>query len=316
MTEPPEPLVGRIIAVTGATGFVGGHVLQALGAAGCRVRALTRQAAPAFSGRSLDWVKGDLESRDALARLCDGADAVVHIAGAIKARDRAGFFAANADGTQAMVTTARDCGTKRFIHVSSLAAREPSLSHYAASKAEAERHVRQSGLDWTILRPPAVYGPGDRETLQLFRLARWRLMPQTGGGRVSLIHVSDLAQSVCAALAAPQTIHHSFDVHDGRARGYTPGDIRDLLAAAGGHAVLPLPLPRPLAAMIAAGAELAGTLQGRPVMLTRQKLAELYHADWTSDDDRLCRLTGWQARIDAVKGFCETRQWYVERGWL
>src|SRR5204862_6713781 len=119
-------------------------------------------------------------------------------AGVLKARDVSGFEEGNVAGTLAVLAAATAGGTKRFVHVSSLAAREPRLSLYGASKAKAEALVEGSGLDWAIVRPPAVYGPGDKETLELFKMAKRGLILLPPRGRVSLIHVDDLARLLLA----------------------------------------------------------------------------------------------------------------------
>src|SRR5688500_13403679 len=155
----------RTLAVTGGTGFVGGHLMRAARAEGYELRALTRGWRPPEDG--IDWIDGALDRTDCLAKLCEGADAVVHVAGLINASSRAAFEAVNVAGTAHMIDAARGAGVRRFLHVSSLAAREPGLSEYGRSKARSERIVAASGLDWTIIRPPAVYGPGDRETFEL-----------------------------------------------------------------------------------------------------------------------------------------------------
>src|SRR5687767_595612 len=156
---------GRVkLAITGGTGFVGSHLLRTALGAGHRVSALTRR--PQSVRNTLSWVEGDLADRAALARLVEGADAVIHVAGVLNARDRAGFEDGNVAGTLAMLAAATAAGIRRFVFVSSLAAREPELSMYGGSKARAEALVESSGLDWSIVRPPAVYGPGDRETLE------------------------------------------------------------------------------------------------------------------------------------------------------
>src|SRR4029079_1525453 len=133
------------------------------------------------------WVDGDLHSPDALEKLVDCADAVIHSAGLISARSAAEFEKVNVEGTLTMLAAATAGGIRRFVHVSSLAAREPKLSLYGASKARSQELVLRSGLDWTIVRPPAVYGPGDRETLELFRMAKLGLMLMPPKGRVSVI---------------------------------------------------------------------------------------------------------------------------------
>ncbi|MFL6742255.1 MAG: NAD-dependent epimerase/dehydratase family protein, partial [Sphingomicrobium sp.] len=158
------------LAITGGTGFVGAHVIDAGLAAGHEVEALTRRDQP--ERERVTWIAGSLDDRSALKRLVEDADAIIHVAGVINAPDAAGFEQGNVGGTLAMLAAATAGGVRRFIHVSSLAAREPKLSLYGASKARAEELVESSGLDWAIVRPPAVYGPGDRETLELFKMAR------------------------------------------------------------------------------------------------------------------------------------------------
>ncbi len=159
-----------ILAVTGGTGFVGRRLIDLALERGHQVRALTRR--PQEPREGVEWIEGSLEDRDALERLVTASDAVIHVAGVINAPDAAGFEAGNVTGTLAMLAAATAAGTQRFIHVSSLAAREPELSQYGASKARSEDLVRSSGLDWVIVRPPAVYGPGDKETLELFKMAK------------------------------------------------------------------------------------------------------------------------------------------------
>src|SRR5262249_45654100 len=194
--------VTRTVAVTGATGLIGRHVVEHLGRAGWRVRVLTRRL-PKFPDIAVEAVIGALDDARALSRLVDGADAIVHVAGLVKARSRAEFFAANATGTGNLATAARGGGRRpRFVLLSSLAAREPQLSDYAASKRAGETELARcgDGLSWSILRPPAVYGPGDREILAFFQ-ALWRgiaLLPTPRDGLLSLIHAADLAAPATA----------------------------------------------------------------------------------------------------------------------
>ena len=205
------------LAITGGTGFVGSHLVDAALAAGHQVQALTRREQPPRD--ELEWVAGDLASRDALERLVDGADAIIHVAGAINAPNAAAFHQGNVTGTLAMLAAATAGGVRRFVHVSSLAAREPKLSLYGGSKARAEELIHNSGLDWAIVRPPAVYGPGDKETLELFRMAKLGLMLMPPKGRVSVIHAEDLARLllVLAGPAVPSNI--LIEADDGKPGG-------------------------------------------------------------------------------------------------
>lgn len=140
------------LAMTGATGFVGAETLTQALSAGHSVVALTRKPQPPRTG--LEWVEGTLHDADALNRLVAGADAVLHIAGVVNAPDRAAFAAGNANGTANLIHAMERSGTRRLVHISSLAAREPQLSDYGWSKEQAETHVRASALDWTMVRPP------------------------------------------------------------------------------------------------------------------------------------------------------------------
>jgi nucleoside-diphosphate-sugar epimerase len=188
------------LAITGGTGFVGSHLLDVALDAGHQINALTRRDQPPRD--NLRWIGGDMSDRAALEQLVDGVDAIVHVAGTISSPTAAGFELGNVAGTLAMLAAATAGGVRRFVHVSSLAAREPRLSLYGASKARAEELVHSSGLDWAIVRPPAVYGPGDKETLELFRMAKLVVMLMPPKGRVSVIHADDLA-ALLLALAQP-----------------------------------------------------------------------------------------------------------------
>ena len=181
------------LAITGGTGFVGARLLDAALAGGHQVRALIRR--PQSPRAGVIWVDGALDRPDCLDALVAGADAVIHVAGAINAPDAAGFEAGNVIGTGAVLAAADKAGTARFIHTSSLSAREPLLSQYGASKARSEALVADSPLSTAIVRPPAIYGPGDRELLEMFMMAARGFVLLPPAGRLSLLHVADLARS-------------------------------------------------------------------------------------------------------------------------
>jgi uncharacterized protein YbjT (DUF2867 family) len=201
------------LAITGGTGFVGSTLIRLALEQGHGVRALARRPQPAQPG--VTWVPGALDDPASLTALMDGADAVIHVAGVVNTPTRAGFIAGNITGTEAMLAAATQAGVRRFIHVSSLTAREPALSVYGWSKAEAEARVAASGLDWTMVRPPAIYGPGDLDQLDLFKSTRFGIMPLPPHGRLSLIEVSDLARLLLALIPAPETFGHIYEADDG-----------------------------------------------------------------------------------------------------
>ncbi len=296
------------IAITGGTGFVGARLIELAIAAGHSVQALTRR--PQLPRDSVTWVEGTLEDRAALGALVIGSEAVIHVAGVVNAPDRAGFVAGNIDGTRAILGAIERGGVRRFIHVSSLAAREAGLSTYGWSKAEAERLVESSDLDWTILRPTGVYGPGDMELRDMFRMAKLGLALLPPPGRVSLIEVGDLAQLLLllAEQGGPRTI---YEVDDGTA--YTHDELARMIGAAVGQRVMPLPLPR---ALLSLGARIDQLLRGPGAKLTRDRVGYLCHPDWTADPAKRPQSALWQPRVDTAAGLVATATWYRAQGLL
>jgi nucleoside-diphosphate-sugar epimerase len=299
------------LAITGGTGFVGSHLIDVAIAEQHEVNALTRREQPPRDG--VNWIVGDLESRDALEQLVREADAVIHVAGTINAPNATGFEKGNVGGTLAMLAAATAGGIRRFIHVSSLAAREPKLSLYGGSKARSEELVHSSGLDWAIVRPPAVYGPGDKETLELFRMAKLGLMLMPPKGRVSVIHAQDLARLLLtlAGPSAPSNI--LIEADDGRLGGWTHREFARALAAAVGTKAAVISSPGILLRLAARADQL---LRGEKAKLTADRAAYFSHRNWMIEPKRACPAQLWQPRIDTMQGLRETAQWYRERGWL
>ena len=299
------------LAVTGATGFVGGHLLAQALAAGHDVRALTRR--PQEHRDGVTWVEGSLDRPDSLDRLVEGTDSVIHVAGVINAPDRAGFEAGNVAGTAAMLAAAEAAGAKRFVHVSSLAAREPQLSLYGASKARSEELVESSELPSVIVRPPAVYGPGDHEMLELFRMAKRGFLLLPPSGRLALIHSEDLARLLLsmAALESPAGI--TIEPDDGRPNGWTHEELGQALGRAVGRKVVTVSTPR---ALLRAGALIDGLVRGGRAKLTADRVAYFCHPDWTVDSSRALAADVWRARIDTPQGLKDTADWYRRQGWL
>ena len=299
------------IAVTGGTGFVGSRFLDVAVQAGHRVRALTRRPQPARD--SVEWVEGSLEDPDSLRRLVSGSNAVVHIAGVINARDGESFDRGNVQGTLAMLAAATAAGITRFIHVSSLAAREPKLSLYGASKARSEELVQRSGLDWAIVRPPAVYGPGDRETLELFKMAKLRLMLLPPQGRLSLIHVDDLARLLLALVHDDNSSEMLVEPDDGRPTGWSHKELATAIGEAVGRRNLSLSIP---SAMLRVGAVVDQLVRRERAKLSTDRAAYFSHSDWVVEAVRRPLPGLWQPQVDTEQGLARTAQWYRDQGWL
>jgi UDP-glucose 4-epimerase len=264
-------------------------------------RALTRKPQPAHP--TISWIEGDLADPAALARLCDGADAVIHIAGIVNAPTRTAFDASNVAGTAAILAAA---GQRRFVHVSSLAAREPQLSMYGASKAEAERLVMASTTDWVIVRPPGVYGPADAEMLDIYKLAA-RGLYIAPPGRMSLLHVDDLARALLA-LAAGGPSHTVLEIDDGAANGYSHPQFAAAIGAALGKKLRVVPLPL---SMLALAARI-----GLSAKLTRDRARYIAHPDWVARGGNTALAGAWAPQIDLKSGVADTAADYIQRHWL
>jgi len=299
------------LAITGGTGFVGSHLIDAALAAGHEIKALTRREQPDRDG--VDWVLGDLGTRDALEWLVDEADAIIHVAGTINAPNAAGFEKGNVAGTLAMLAAATAGGLRRFVHVSSLAAREPKLSHYGGSKARAEELVHSSGLDWAIVRPPAVYGPGDRETLELFRMAKLRLMLMPPKGRVSVIHADDLARLLLALAAPAAPSSMLIEPDDGKPGGWTHREFARALAVAVGTRAAVVSSPGILLRLAARADQL---LRGEKAKLTADRAAYFSHRNWVVEPKRAAPPQLWRPQIPTERGLTDTAAWYRAQGWL
>ena len=247
----------------------------------------------------------------------NGADMVIHGAGLIKARDRAAFFEANAEGAErlASVTAA---GDGRMILVSSLAARSPALSDYAASKRAGEAAAQAVlGERLMVMRPPAIYGPGDRETLGLFQLAAVSPVlptPDDAKARLALAHVDDVAARLVSATDAGWS-PGVFAFGGARPEGYGWREIFLTAAAAMGRAPLLAPTPSWAIRAAAAVSESVGRLRGSPAIFNRGKARELLHPDWSVGPSELPPGPA-QTCVDLATGFERTAAWYRAAGWL
>ena len=300
----------RRAAVTGATGFLGRHLVRALHDAGWSARVLARRdpVQPLWEGLDVEVVRGDLDDTAALRQLCEGADVVIHVAGLITARSSAEFHAVNADGARRLAQAAEAMAPRApVILVSSMAAREPGLSAYAASKRAGEAAVGDVvGERLTVARPPAIYGPGDVATLGLFKLMAWSpvapvLDPRA---RVALIHVDDAARQIAALSGAGG---RTVTLSDARPAGYSWTEIMLTAASALGRT--------PRTVRVADGlVRFAARFGGSP-MLTPEKARELLHLDWSVAPEE-----AWEAApppvYDLETGFGHTVNGYRAQGWL
>lgn len=321
--RPAIDVMPYTIAVTGASGFIGRRLVEKLCRDGNGVRALVRERSidVEVPKDSLEIIKGSLDDPASLADLVDGVDAVVHLAGLIKARQRRDFFNVNAGGVARLVEAMSAAQTRaKLVLISSLAAREPSLSAYAASKRCGEAVLLDvpKDLPWTILRPPAVYGPGDRETLSFFKGLRLGIGVMLGGreARFSLIHVDDLVAAIIAVTDRDCADRLILELDDGLEQGHSWPSMITV-----GEQVMEVKarkIAMPPMALTALGYLNAGLriVPGYTPMLTPEKARELTHPDWVADRRLILAETGWRPGIAVDRGFQATVDWYQLHSWL
>ncbi|HUF34809.1 MAG TPA: NAD(P)-dependent oxidoreductase [Gemmatimonadales bacterium] len=318
--------------VTGATGFVGSHLAEALRHRGDEVTVLARSARKAEALRPLGVavVEGDLHGTAALERAVEGQDVIFHVAGMIAARDESEFLRANRLGTVNLVTAAERAGRPRFVLVSSMAAAGPAVrgrpldgseaphpvTAYGRSKLAAEQAVTASALPWSIVRPPTVYGPRDREVLKVFRIVRLGIAPVFGDGtqELSAVHGADLADALVAAGTAAAAVGRVY--YACHPEVFTSGAFVRAVGAAMGRRVAVVGVPRSVGRALLGLTEAGARLVARPTILTRDKAHEFFQPAWTGDPEPLARDTGWRARHDLESGLADTYRWYRSAGWL
>ncbi len=317
----------KLVAVTGATGFLGRHLLDALAARGVRIRILVRRdpspalgvAAPGHPPHEI--VRGSLEDLPALVRLVQGADVVVHAAGVIKARSRRDFMAVNRDGAARLAAAARQAAPgAHLIGVSSLAARAAHVSDYAASKRAGEAALA-AGFSGrlSLVRPPIIYGPPDRETLRIFRAARLPVVPVPGpaNARLAMIHVTDAAAAIAAVADwpdAPGGTTHA--LADPNPSGYAPREILRLAATLVGNDPVFLPLPAAIVRAVGGIGSLLATIRGRASVLDAGKAREMSHGQWAVSRSEQLPPSVFMPEIELRQGFAATIDWYRRAGWL
>jgi nucleoside-diphosphate-sugar epimerase len=324
-----------LAVVTGASGFVGSHIVDDLLAHGARVRAVVRGSSSRrwLEGKEIELADAAMEDEAALRRAVLGADWVVHAAGLIRARSAAEFHECNVGGTERILRASREAGVRRFVLVSSQAAAGPSpdgravtegqaprpVSSYGESKLAAERAVLASSpgaaTAVTVIRPPAVYGPRDTAILKVFTLAKRHIEPVLRRrGRFSIIHVADLASAVHATLTRDEAVGEVFFASEPDVTDYT--ELGTLVRESLATWTVPVAFPRWALMGVALGAEAFAAMTRRAPLLSREKLREISSGDWICSSKKIRERLGWTPGVSLQEGILATAGWYREAGWL
>jgi nucleoside-diphosphate-sugar epimerase len=321
------------IALTGATGYTGSRLLAALIARGHEVRGLVRPSSPRPEVRTV-WVEGDLRDAAAAARLVEGAEAVVHVAAVYRTAGHpdAYYRDVNVGGTERLLEAATRAGVRRFVHTSTVGVhghvRNPPADEasaiepgdiYQATKAEAEARAlafhRERGLPVTVVRPAAIYGPGETRLLKLFRaIARGRYAV-VGSGRAFYhpVYIDDLVDGYLLALERPEAVGEAFIL--GGPRYLTQSALAALIARHTGGRVLPFRVPAAPLRLAGALVEAVCVPLGLEPPLHRRRV-EFWTKSRAFSIEKARRVLGYQPKVDVDEGVARTARAYRQAGWL
>ncbi len=330
--------------VTGATGFIGSHLVEALLSRGYSVRCLVRASsnlrwleslpgsgsadAPSLGSPSVELFRGDCEEIESLKEAVKGCEYVFHVAGVTKARQNDEFFSVNAGGTENLIHTILNNGVelKRFVLLSSLAAVGPSLngtpvneeteprpvSFYGKSKLEAEMIVAKvkDRIPTTIIRPPAVYGPRDRDLYLFFKLIKSGFYPYWGRAYYSLIYIDDLINGIILSAESEGAVGKVFFISDMEV--HTNEEIAAEIARIFEKQPARVRVPKGMMTLFG----LVGERLFPGGIINRDKVRELRHACWVCDSTLVNRELGYNPSVRLREGVRWTADWYRINRWL
>jgi len=329
-------MAANVAFVTGATGFIGSAVVEKLVANRARVKCLVRSTSSRrwLAHLPIEFVDGDLFSCEALSHALSDVTHIYHLAGVTKARHREDYFRANRDGTRNLLETAsRSCNRlERFVYVSSQAAAGPSLNGKAVTEADTPRPVSIYGesklagekacheignkLPWTIVRPPAVYGPREKDIYTYFQQINWgvRLLLGNVERWVSLVHVDDLVNGILAASQHPKSVGETYFIANTEPCEWS--NLGEIIAKALGRKTIRVKLPTWIAPVLAVGGEAISMLTRKPPLLGFDKIRELKQPGWVCSSEKISTQLEFKCEISLEEGMSRTAKWYQEQGWL
>lgn len=322
--------------VTGGQGFVGSHLCARLIAEGHRVRVLARPSSRLdnLAGLDVDVVRADITEAAGLAAAVAGCDVVFHVAAVLKGLREQDLFRVNAEGTRnvAAACIAAAPPPARFVYVSSVAAAGPSpggrapltedmpprpVTWYGRSKLAGEDAVRaMAGLEWTIVRPPIVFGPRERDVLDYFRIARRGWLPVVGRSDrfYSLIYAENLAEGLVRVATSGTSAREIYYLTGAEIVSWA--ELGRLIAAALGVAGRVLRIPESVASAAGRLADVLARARRRPAIFSSQKVLEMRAPAWVCSAAKAERDLGWRAATPLADALASTASWYREHGWL
>jgi len=326
-----------IIAITGGTGFIGSHLVDRMLKQGHEVRVLVRSSSNLrwLEGKPVQRIQGDVRDAASLEALLSGVDVVYHIAGVVKSRDMAGYVQGNVTATKNMLEAAHRHAPqlRRFLYVSSQTAAGPShdLEHpvreqdearpittYGRSKWEAEQvvHTWRDRLPWTIVRPPAVYGPRDTEIFIYFQAVARRLNSLIGfdDKRLSLIHSDDLVRGIILAAESDRSVGETYFISS--EEFYSWPQVGRITASVLGRRCMTVRLPHVLVYTVAAVAQGIAAMQGKAATLNIEKARDITRRYWTCEVSKAQQELGYRQHMSIEDGIRNTVEWYRAEGWL
>lgn len=324
------------ILVTGGNGFIGSHLVEALLKKGHDIRCLVRHKSDLqwIQGLDIEFIFGDATHPHTLKRAVVGVDKIYHLAGLVKAHYPSDYYRVNYLGTKNLIETCAlyNQGMKRFIFCSSLAAAGPSpngiplseedechpVSDYGKSKLKAETVLKKymSNLPITVVRPPPIYGPRDREILNLFQAAKMGVLPLLGGRNryVDICYVQDVVNALLLAGEIDLALGQTFFVSGGEI--CTWEEIGDIVSSILDRKVTKLSLPQILIDITVLMMESSLRLSRKPPSITRQKIVEMRQKYWICDSKKIRELLGYRPQTTVHDGIRKTIDWYSTYGWI
>ncbi|MDW3094316.1 MAG: NAD(P)H-binding protein [Gammaproteobacteria bacterium] len=294
--------LAKVVALTGSTGFIGSNILKSLLANNIRIKILVRNPNKiSIKHPNIEIIPGDLHSRSSLLNLTSNVDAIIHCAGRVKGATASDFANDNIQGTKNILFATVKNNITRFILISSLSAREPTISDYAHSKYASEAALMQSQLkQWTIIRPPAMYGPGDTELKPVFDWMKRGILwvPGSLNQQFSLLHVADLSQLIIDQLSSSNQYGKTLEPDDGNR--YNWQKIQQISSVFFNKNIIILRLPSFLLSLVAHLNVLLSKPLNYSPMLTPGKVRELLHDDWVSQD--ASSIANWRPKVDLKIG--------------